>query len=531
MDNMYDTFSDYFHTIYKKTTYLDKYGGSTIITTIILFTFFSLISYYFIQSNIKPIQQDWINQRCKPNIMPFAGMINAPKGESVLDYTNENFINCTTSVLSKIVEYFTQPLYYISDLLSQFYVVILDTVNKVRVFLFYLRTKLTKIFEYMISRVLNVMVPVQLILIKMKDLLNKINGTMVAGLMAVYGAYLTLKSFVGAFLQICIVILIIIAAAVILLWILPFTWPAAAAGSVFFLLISIPIALIIHFMSEILNVHPSNKGDVPEDPGCFDKSTLIQTQNGYTKISHLKVGEILKDGSKIDAIFKISTRNRNMYTLNEVIVSGSHKIFHKKLGWINISEHPDAKLMYNYKEPIIFCLNTSSKRIYIKDMIFMDWDELTPTDMMKLKLMKYIPMKGGFENVHKYMESGFDADTILETINGKKIKIKDIRPDDILVNGEQVISTVEIDSRDLENIQQYTFGNMNIIGGPNIFMKHKDLGNLSTLGFKGKKVNRNHLYHLITDTESFRINNICVKDYNSAIENVLDIRDKLSMLF
>ena len=28
-------------------------------------------------------------------------------------------------------------------------------------------------------------------------------------------------------------------------------------------------------------------------------------------------------------------------------------------------------------------------------MIFMDWDELTPTDMMKLKLRKFIPMQGG----------------------------------------------------------------------------------------------------------------------------------------
>ena len=79
MDNIYDTFSDYFHTIYKKTTYLDKYGGSAVITAIILFTFFIVFSYYFIESNIQPIRQNWVNERCKPSIMPFAGYINALK--------------------------------------------------------------------------------------------------------------------------------------------------------------------------------------------------------------------------------------------------------------------------------------------------------------------------------------------------------------------------------------------------------------------------------------------------------------------
>lgn len=219
-----------------------------------------------------------------------------------------------------------------------------------------------------------------------------------------------------------------------------------------------------------------------------------------------------------------------MFYLNGLIVSGTHKLFHKKLGWIDVKNH-SATLIQNYKEPIIYCLNTSSKRIHISNMIFMDWDELTPTDMMKLKLWKYIPMNGGFENIHKYMESGFDGDTILETQKGKKIKIKNIKPDDILSNGERVISTVHIDSSDLDNIRQYTFGGQNIIGGPNLFMKHKDLGNLSTLGFKGQKVKRNNLYHLITDTDSFRVSNILVKDYNSAIENILDIKDNLYLLF
>ena len=88
--------------------------------------------------------------------------------------------------------------------------------------MFYLREKLKKIFEYMIARILNVMIPLQTMVIKLRDLLGKVQGTLVAGLMTVYGAYLTLKSFVGAFMQICILVLIIIASSYYILWILPF---------------------------------------------------------------------------------------------------------------------------------------------------------------------------------------------------------------------------------------------------------------------------------------------------------------------
>ena len=211
----------------------------------------------------------------------------------------------------------------------------------------------------MIARILNVMIPLQTMVIKLRDLLGKVQGTLVAGLMTVYGAYLTLKSFVGAFLQICILVLIIIVAAIIVLWILPFTWPAAAAGTAFFVAVSVPIILIVSAMVEILNVHPSKQ--VPAKPGCFDKSTLIKTKNGWKKISKIKVGDILENDSKVTATFKIAANTQDMYYLNGVTVSGSHIVFYKKLGWIDVKDHPFAKKKENYDEEIIYCLNTTEK--------------------------------------------------------------------------------------------------------------------------------------------------------------------------
>ena len=250
------------------------------------------------------------------------------------------------------------------------------------------------------------------------------------------------------------------------------------------------------------------------------------------KISKINVGDVLHDGAKVDAIFKISHNKRDMFKLNNIIVSGTHKVYYKKKGWISVEDHPEAILIENYSEPIIYCLNTSSKRIIINETIFMDWDELTPTDMMKLKLWNFIPMESNFDAIHKYMESGLAGETKIKLLDGTIKNIKDIKPDDILENGDFVIATVEIDASDLNNIKCYNIKNNKIIGGPNLFMYHRNLGNLSTLGFKGVNVNNiNKLYHLITDTDSFNIHNILVKDYNSGIENIIDLRDNLNRAF
>ena len=38
-------------------------------------------------NNLDPIKADWVNQRCTPGVIPFAGLINPPKdGTSAFDY-------------------------------------------------------------------------------------------------------------------------------------------------------------------------------------------------------------------------------------------------------------------------------------------------------------------------------------------------------------------------------------------------------------------------------------------------------------
>ena len=158
-------------------------------------------------------------------------------------------------------------------------------------------------FSIVIGRIVNVMVPVRLILTKLKDTLQKTIGVAVSGLYTVYGAYLALKAFIGSFLTLCIIALVILVAAIIIMWIMPWTWPVAAASTVFFLLIAIPIGIIAGWMVHILNIQSKR---VPGKPSCFDKNTIIETKDGPVKIKYIKPGTILKNGDKITATFKLA---------------------------------------------------------------------------------------------------------------------------------------------------------------------------------------------------------------------------------
>ena len=531
MDNInLNTFNDYFNGIYKKNGFLDKYGGSVVATTFTLFFFFIILSYYYVMQKIDPIRQNWAEERCKPEVMPFAGIINAPPNKSKMEFTQENFAECTTIILGGITSYFVKPFYYISDLFVKLFGVIMNAVNTIRTLIQWLRMKVKKVFEYIIARLMNVLIPLQKMLIKLKDTAKKMIGVMVGALYTVMGAFMGLKAFMGSFMSLVIIFLVILVALIIIMWIMPWTWPVAAASTAFFVVLSVPMVLIAIWTQSVLDMASDS---VPSKPGCFDKYTKIATQNGEMFIKDIRPGTVLKNNSIVTSIFKIALNNRDMFKLNDIIVSGTHMVFYEPLGWIKVSEHPQAKLIECYNKPYIYCLATDNKRIIIEDTVFLDWDDIEPIDMIKLKNLKYLSSNATEKDIHKHLESGLHGDTLITLENNKKVKLKNIKVNDILNYDERVLAIVKIETKNISKIVKYKFNTLlEIIGGPNLHFNDHNLGNFNTLKLSGEIQDKpKYLYHLITDSGFFHINDYKIRDYNSAIENILDIQQKLQYLF
>jgi hypothetical protein len=518
--------------IYEKLGYIDQYGGSVVIFILITIVLILIIYYCITKSNAEEIINDWPNQRCNPLIIPYAGYITHPEGKTPSEYTQENFNYCTQRILSSITGPAVEPYAYI---VSIFYGVVNElnnSVQYVRAIFDRIRNVLMDVIKNIMSRLLNILAPLQNIILGAKDILNKTQGIMTSVLFTALGSYYSFKSLLGAIAQFIANILIALAIIIVILWIIPFTFPVAAAMTGIFLLMSIPFALLLAFMGEFLGIYGYN---IPRLK-CFDKNTPIQMNDGtIKKICEIQVGDLLENNNEVTAYIKVETKGSRMYYLNNIIVSDTHIVQYQK-EWLPVSKHPDAIKIEIYNEPYLYCLNTTSKTIVINDILFTDWDEIYNDNIHKILHNNYIHMDS-LKDIHYKLASGFKDSTKIKLYNGIYENIKDIKIGDKLQNGELVYGVVIVNGNNIDNQYIYNLGKTSIItGGPNLVICDKKISVSSTLDIcdKIKLQGKNKkLYHLLTDTKTFTIQNIQFYDYNAAIDIFLEKNDEklLSMKY
>lgn len=527
--------------LYENITYFSEYGFSVFIFIIITLIVLLGCGFCYVMIRAQSIRADWANQRCNPFVIPFAGFINKPDNMTVTEYTQQNYDFCNQNILESGAGEALQPLTYVTNILGSVTTAVVEAIQDIRAMFNKIRTDIQKVISEIMGRLLNIMAPLQEIFISFRDIIAKMEGIMTATIYASIGSFYTFQSLMGAIVNLIINILIALAATIISLWILPVTWPAAASMSAIFISISIPLALIVTFMVDVLHIKPDNPiPELPPQPQCFDENTMLEMNNGTFKpIKEIKVGDILKNKNHVTAKLKLKKTTAKMYNLHGVIVSDSHIVYSRSLNtWIYVSDHPNAKQIYSYDQSYLYCLNTSKKRIEINNMIFLDWDEiLHKQDMEKLKKeMKKIDnefsLKDMNENIHKYFDGGFIGTTQIKLNSGESKKIQNIIIGDILENGEKVIGLIEIDGNTLLDQYVYVCNDIFIFeGGPNIII-FKDDGVYSTLNLdennnlfikKQKREKKEEkLFHLITDKLTFTIGNLSFYSYNSCIDFFLE---------
>jgi hypothetical protein len=228
--------------IYDKSGFLDKYGGSLWLTVLIGILFFVAISYYHIYNNLQPIKADWLNQRCNPGVIPFAGLINRPDDMSVYDFTAENFNYCIQNILQDIAGVFLAPIHYLVNSINIIVSGLSEAVQSIRKISDKVRSSVAGISSEIMDRSMNIMIPLQRIVIKIKDLLSKSQGVMTTSVFTLLGTYDTLRSVIGSIVGIVVVLLLSIIVLVYELFLIPFGFglPFAIPLVVMFILIAIP---------------------------------------------------------------------------------------------------------------------------------------------------------------------------------------------------------------------------------------------------------------------------------------------------
>ena len=123
---------------------------------------------------------------------------------------------------------------------------------------------------------------------------------------------------------------------------------------------------------------------------CFHPETKIKLKNGaIVAMKNLNLGDILENGSRVDALMKIDNKyNEKYYTIpnkgideSDIYVTGTHMIFSEAENrYIEVKDHPEAiqtEVTDNWFSSII----TDDHKIKIGKKKFWDWDD----DVLKMK--------------------------------------------------------------------------------------------------------------------------------------------------
>lgn len=504
--------------LYKNLSYFDQYGTSIIICIILLTILFWIHGYYTIMTNVQPIKDNWLKYRCNPKVIPFAGLINKPDDKTATQFTQDNFTQCVQDMLKPITKRAVSPFDYMTSSFLKVFQVILQAVKQIREMTNSIREKFAVILQDIMGRLINFLIPIQQIIIAFKDTMAKVVGIMQASINTGVGSIFAIKSLLGVIVTRSIQVLLIMVAVLIVLivimyalsFFLPFTltYMVYLGGLIgtyttFYTTIVGLLMFIIAFLQ--INLGIQQEGVIPGLPDvprmCFDKDTHVVLLNKTTKpFCDVCVGDVLSDGGVVTATLILDARGVKMYNLNGVIVSARHAVKHNNK-WVFVCEHPQAKLLDRYNEPYIYCMNTTTKQFTIKNMLFIDWDEIY--DDVKEVLDKTYENEHGLvptslDYIHEYYDGGFEEDVEILLESGDTIPINKMRVSLRLPDGVVVRGIVKIDKIQIKNTA-------------NIYKNIENPNNLAK--------NTDFVYHLLTNKGYFYVGKNKINDYNDYVDS------------
>ena len=381
--------------LYKKAGYLNLYGIDLIITIVICVVFLLIMLYFTIINNLEPIKADWDNNKCRPSIIPFADIINKPDDETIFDFTQTNFIHCGQIILKTIVDDAFSPLYGIFQQINMSFKALGNNLMELFNQLSNLQFDSSSIVGRIYQALLTILIPLQLLIINIKDILHKLYTSVVIALYAIHGpifALLGTLDILSTALTILIVFMVaiaiaIFAAALVAYGSIIFGWLGAiltvAGGVVQSVVVSLLVLSII-FIILVNDMKASANA-------CFDPETRVKTQSGQlVAMKDLELNTILKNGTRVVSVMKINNTDERgsvihkMYEIDggeqndNIYVTGSHLVYdpviQEYVAVNNLRGVKPSRISEKHC-PVLSCLITTNHTIPIGEWIFHDWED------------------------------------------------------------------------------------------------------------------------------------------------------------
>ena len=447
-----------FSNIYGDPNYFQENKHVILSCVFYFFLLFGICSYIYYLTNVEGIKNNWVENRCKLSIIPFAGWINAPDGMSPGEYTTQNFTFCVQNMVSTFTQYLLLPIHFIISIITTFFTLLVKSVNNIREHINVLKEAVLRLVNEIYNRVVNVIIPFNIIFIKFEDIIGKLKGVLATIMYSILGVYYSLKSVMGVILDFVIAVLITLSATLVGLIatagvfaatafinpasavMLPILMTMITSYVILFLSISVPSLLVMVFCMNYLKMQSRT---FPRLPTCFDKDVMVRMyDNTFKHMQYIKPGDVLYGNNKVEAIMMCAMSNeQSIFYLNNDLVTSYHRVSYgiEEPKWIYVKDHPNSIERNLYSPEMVYCLNTSNKTIVTQMNRYLDWDDImvVNNDTTETKIPKY--------NIFQTRD-GFHWNTFIISVNETLVPIYKIKVGDILYLGDKVIGIVLIDN-------------------------------------------------------------------------------------
>jgi hypothetical protein len=236
---------------------------------------------------------------------------------------------------------------------------------------------------------------------------------------------------------------------------------------------------------------------------CFDEDTVIDTLDGRKFIKNVNIGDRLTNNlALVTSIYKLDGTGVQMYSLSDILVTGSHKVKYNGK-FIRVDKHPRAKKVKEESKNLV-CLNTSSHQISIKNYCFLDFVESEDSTFVDFK-NKYIQELYNSKTLTPAVSkrTGVLYNTKIPLSNGVIKPIQNINIGDKLDNGDIVkgICTHSVEDGSYVEIDD------GVLISPDTFVYVNDtIKRASDYGNKHYSPDASHyVYQLITENSMYPV--------------------------
>ncbi len=328
-------------------------------------------------SAVAEVKKDWNKYRCRPQFMAMAPIFGKD--------TAENFNYCMQNIMNSEAGSALAPIYKVLFASVASIATLLESTNSLRLQIATLVGGIVKTIQQFVDRFNQFGFAVKSTAIRLKSLMYRVYGTMMAMIYMGISGIVTLQN--------------------------------------------LPETALVKFLMTF----------------CFPPDTPIYIHGkGHIPINNVVPGDRLANGSIVTGRFAFSARGQQMVELGHVRVSTNHFVRDPNGAWIMAGEHPDAipspDWEYGAEYPLI-CLNTNDHTIHLGGYVFSDYDETAEGDEVAAKFVER--RINGSEYTHRTNFKEYGACIHPRTLIAKGLFAKDLVLGQKLANGCTIIGLVD----------------------------------------------------------------------------------------